>query len=75
MRMTTNISMTLELDSTALLDHAVVALGASSDCLPDDFAVIAEAELVGAVADDSAVLETRAGAGAARAVSGRGRHS
>lgn len=71
MSMTTNMSMTLELSSIALLDHAVVALSARSDCLPDDFAVVAEAELVGAVADHSAVLRTGAAAGAARAVSRR----
>ena len=32
-------------------DAAVGALCAGSDCLPDDFAVVAETELVGAVAD------------------------
>ena len=32
-------------------DTAVGALCAGSDCLPDDFAVVAETELVGAVAD------------------------
>jgi hypothetical protein len=32
-------------------DAAVGALCAGSDCLPDDFAVVAETELVGSVAD------------------------
>lgn len=40
----------------ALLNHTITALRASSDSLPDDFAVIAEAELIGAIADYGAVF-------------------
>ena len=40
---------------SALLDGAVGASGSSGDGLPDDLALVAETELGGAIADDSAV--------------------
>ena len=45
---------------SALVDGAVSARSASSDRLPDNLAVVAETELVGAVADNGAVLSADA---------------
>lgn len=41
---------------TTLLDLAVRTGGAGSDSLPNDVAVVAETELLAAVADDGAIL-------------------